>query len=96
LFSTSVKSFDFSDENIYCIAQLVGNNVSKMTPGYYSKLCGTTGFLIFLIKDALEHAGIIIDKKTNNSRIYKNLLYSQSKETDKMTKFKTLSEKMEN
>ncbi len=72
--------FDFSDENIYNICKMLGNNATKMTPAYFSKLCGTTGFLIFLIKDMLEYSGILIERKVNNLRIYKNLQFEEYKE----------------
>jgi len=71
-----VKNIDFSIENIYKVSKLVGNNTSKMTPNYFSKMCGTTGLFIFLIKDALEYSGILIDKKTPVSRLYKNCMYN--------------------
>lgn len=80
-----VKSINFSDENIHKITKLVGNNSSKISPNYFSKMCGTTGLFIFLIKDALEYSGIILDKKTPPSRILKNYLYN----------FQTLQSKME-
>jgi hypothetical protein len=82
--------FDFSDENIYHTSKLLGSNVNKMTPAYFSKLCGTTGFLIFLVKDMLEYAGVLIDRKVNNLRIFKNLRYEEYKEKiyiDKISDF---------
>ena len=48
---------------------------NKIAPGYFSKICGTTGLLIFLLKDAFEYAGLIIDKRTLPSRLYKNHMY---------------------
>jgi hypothetical protein len=71
-----VKNIDFSTENIYKVSKLVGSNTSKMTPNYFSKMCGTTGLFIFLIKDALEYSGILIDKKTPVSRLNKNYMYN--------------------
>ncbi len=84
-----IKNFDFSDENIYIISKIVGNNTSKMSPSYFSKICATTGFLTFLIKDALEYAGVIIEKKTDPSRVYKNMIYQQGKEKELLEKFKS-------
>ena len=89
-----LKAFDFSDDNIYAITQMVGSNTSKISPAYYSKLCGTSGFLIFLIKDSLEYAGIIVDKKPNQSRILKNLKFQQDKEKEKLEKLKGSMEKL--
>lgn len=80
------NKFDLSDENIYAVSRLLGSEVSKMTPAYFSKLCGTTGFLIFMIKDLLEHCGILIDRKVNNLRILKNLQYEEYKDKIYMDK----------
>ena len=49
---------------------------NKIIPNYFSRICGTTGLLVFIVKDALEYCGVIInDKKTQPSRIIDNLLY---------------------
>ena len=85
-----VKSIDFSDANIYKISKLVGINSSKISPNYFSKMCGTTGLFIFLIKDALEYAGILLDKKTPPSRHMKNHLYTFQVLQAKMERFKKL------
>ena len=82
--------FSFDDDTIYRAAKLLGHNVNKMTPAYFSKLCGTTGFLIFLVKDMLEYAGVLVDRKVNNLRIYKNMQYEEYKEkiySDKLGDF---------
>ena len=48
----------------------------KINPNYFSKICGTSGLLIFLLKDALEYCGVIInEKKTQPARILDNLMY---------------------
>ena len=47
----------------------------KFNPASFSKINGTTGLVIFIIKDALEYAGILITSKTPKSRIYDNLIY---------------------
>lgn len=60
----SISSFNFSTENVYCISKILGNDTSKMTSNNFSKICYTTGMLIFCIKDALEYSGIIFDRKT--------------------------------
>jgi len=80
-----VKNIDFSNENIYKVTKIAGNNIAKITPNYFSKMCGTTGLFIFLIKDSLEYAGILFDKKTPASRHYKNYMFN----------FETLQSKME-
>ena len=61
-----------------------------MNPTYYSKLNATTGFIAFVFRDLLDHAGLLADKKINNLRIYKNLLYEEYKEkiySDKVNDF---------
>lgn len=73
-YNESVKSFIFTSENIYKIKKIVGNKVDEIKPTNFSKICGTTGLVIFLIKDALEYCGIIQnDKKNNPSILMKNL-----------------------
>ena len=48
----------------------------KILPNFYSKICSTTGLLIFIIKEALEYCGVIQnEKKTQPSRILDNLLF---------------------
>ena len=75
-YNESVKDFVFTSENIYKIRRIVGNKVDEIKPTNYSKLCGTTGLVIFLIKDALEYCGIMQnDKKNIPSLLMKNLEY---------------------
>jgi hypothetical protein len=45
-------------ENAYKITHLIGEHIAKITPAYFSKLCGTTGLFMFLIKDVLDYFGI--------------------------------------
>ena len=72
-----IKKLDFTSENIFKLNKLIGDNIHKITPTYFSKLCGTTGLLLFLLKDCLEYAGIsIVDKKTPIQRIYNNYEYN--------------------
>ena len=49
-------------KNIYEIYTLIENNLNKIIPSYFSKICGTTGLFVFFIKDVLDFLGI-----TNNS-----------------------------
>lgn len=76
---------DFSNENILLISKMLENSNKKITPSVYSKLCGTTGFVSFFIKDALEYMGLTDDKKAYPQRLYKNAMY----------KFKIFQEKSE-
>ena len=88
-----VKNIDFSNENIYKISKMIGNNVSKLNPNYFSKLCGTTGLFIFFIKDALEYSGIIVDKKTSINRLFKNYTYTNEMLQSKLDRLKNIQEK---
>jgi hypothetical protein len=80
-----VPSFDYSLENTYKMNKLVEKHINKISPAYFSKICATTGLLIFLIKDALEYCGIFQDKKINACRIYQNLNYSINYLDEKIT-----------
>ena len=65
LIANSVKSFDFSNDCLFKVLRLSINKEKKLMPSYYSKICSTTGIIIFLIKDTLEYIGLIsTDKKT--------------------------------
>jgi hypothetical protein len=76
LIAESVKQFDFTDANIHRLARKIDKNINKISPAYFSKICGTTGLIIFLIKDALEYAGILIqDKKNIPARLVRNIQY---------------------
>ena len=90
LINSLIKDIDFSDENIYKLIKLAGNDVSKITPTYFSKFCGTTGLIIFLIKDAFEYAGIVIDKKTLPKRLFKNYNYALQVINVKLEKMKKM------
>ena len=70
------KSFDFSHKSIYLMNRLLVGIKPKIIPTTFSKISGTTGLLFFLIKDALEYCGILInEKKTQQSRVLDNLMY---------------------
>ena len=70
------KCIEFSHNKIVLLNKLLVDSKKKINPSYFSKLCGTTGLLVFLIKDALEYCGVIVsEKKTQASRILDNLLY---------------------
>lgn len=58
-----LNGLDCSPQNLFEIYRLIGKNVIKITPNYYSKMCGTTGLFVFFIKDALEFIGVLEDKK---------------------------------
>ena len=77
--SNSIQNFDFSPENLYKVKRILGNKANEIKHTNYSKICGTTGLVIFLIKDALEYCGIIQnDKKNIPSILLKNLEYLET------------------
>ena len=64
-FNNSLNDFDLGFRNIYEIQKIVHGNEDKIKPVVYSNICGTTGLVIFLVKDVLEYLGIIINYKKN-------------------------------
>ena len=70
------KNISFSHKKIFLLNKLLIGIKNKILPTYFSKICGTTGLLTFLIKDALEYCGVIINtRKTQPSRVLDNLMY---------------------
>jgi hypothetical protein len=69
LFKEKLKQFDVSPENIYKIKKITFNNIEKINSKYYSKICGTTSLVAFMIKDIAEFCGVIEDDKKNNPYI---------------------------
>ncbi len=61
---------DFSIQNIYKVNKLI-MDPTVYSPNKYTKLCGTTGLFVFLLKDILEWFGIITEKKVNAHKIFK-------------------------
>ena len=71
-----IKGVTFEHKKIFLLNKILVGMKKKINPNYFSKICGTTGLLIFLIKDILEYCGVIInDKKTQPARILDNLTY---------------------
>ena len=73
LFKEIINDFDFSKENIYKIKNIIKGNEDRLKPKYFSKICPTTGLIIFLIKDILEFLGLNANKKSNTAIILANL-----------------------
>ena len=84
-----VSEFNFDDKNIFKLKIMAKDKSEKLKPGYFGKICGTTGLFIFIIKDSLEYCGAIEDKKTPGNRIKANYLYQKSlfDDLDKYIKF---------
>ena len=64
-FKEAIKNFDFSAKNIYELKKIVKDQADKIKPQTYSKICSTTGLIVFLIKDTFEFIGIINNTKKN-------------------------------
>ena len=45
--------------------KLIYGKEDQLKPASFSKICPTTGFVVFLIKDALEYCGVILSTKKN-------------------------------
>lgn len=83
------KEFCFEPENCGRLKAMIDKIKSKIIPSYYSKICGTTGLVVFILKDALEYCGVIVnDKKTQPRRIYDNLLYEKQIFIQKIKQFR--------
>ena len=65
-----LKKFNYNVETAFKTNKLIGDNLNKLSPTYYTRLCGTTGLFLFILKDILEWTGIIIDKKCNAKRAF--------------------------
>ena len=64
-FRDSVENFDFDVKNIFEAKRLVYGKEDQLKPAAFTKICATTGLVIFLIKDTLEYCGIIASLKKN-------------------------------
>lgn len=64
-FKESINNYDFSIKNIYEINKIIYGQKDKIKPTVFSSICGTTGLVIFLIKDALEYIGVLHNSKKN-------------------------------
>jgi len=73
LVTNYIKSFEFSNEILYRLSRICSSKEKKLTPNFYSKVCSTTGIIIFLIKDVIEYIGIVQDKKSmpTPNRLYR-------------------------
>ena len=90
----STKKFNFENNNVYLINKLIIKKKAKMLPSYYSKICSSTGLIMFLIKDALEYCGIIFsEKKTPHNRVVNTLLY-EKKLLEKINHLKEIVDKI--
>ena len=87
-----IEKYNCDNKIVYYIEKLMKGKKDNFSPSYYSKICGSTGLLIFLIKELLEYIGVIIsEKKTQLSRIYQNMVFFKSI-IDKLSEFNTTLE----
>ena len=89
--SESANKFVFDNKNILKVKEMSKDISEKLKPKYWSKICATTGFFAFIIKDIVEYAGIVEDKKTQASRIKANYLYIKA-QFEQLDKFINLLE----
>jgi hypothetical protein len=76
-----IEECDYSHKAILLIEKMVKGKKEDIIPSNYTKICSSTGLLIFLIRELMEYCGIIIDpKKTQISRIYNNLKFYKNLE----------------
>ena len=68
------KMIDIEGDNLYKLYKLVENDLDKVYPTYYSKICGTTGLFSFFIKDILDFVGI-----SNDEKIYSKAYWTYTK-----------------
>ena len=64
-FRDSVENFDFDVKNIFAVKSLVYGKEDQLKPASFTKICATTGLVIFLIKDTLEYCGVLVSWKKN-------------------------------
>ena len=83
------ENLDLSSENIYKILHIIQGKIDKITPSYFSKICGTTALFSFFIKDILEFLGISNDKKIQLRAYwtYKDLIELLDKRIETMKNF---------
>jgi|LauGreDrversion4_2_1035121.scaffolds.fasta_scaffold2492964_1 hypothetical protein len=94
LFS-STKLFDFTLDSIYSIFKLSYNKDKKLASSYFTKICPTTGIIIFLIREILEYSGIFINQKfppTPNKmlKLYQAIVEGNTQRIEKIKQFKKL------
>jgi hypothetical protein len=81
LFKDIVNNFDFCQENIFQLKNIVKGNEDKLKPKYYSKICPTTGLIIFLVKDILDYLGLNQSKKSSPAIMLANLEFLEKMKT---------------
>ena len=71
-----MRLFDFSSGNLFRLNKNYGNILAKLNPSYFSKICTTTSLFTFLLKDAVEYAGLVfVEKKSQLALVYNTYTY---------------------
>ena len=82
-----LKNLSFEHKKLFLINKFLIGMKKTITASYYSKICGTTGLLIFIIKDVLEYWGIMLnERKTQPSRMLDTFSYYKNA-NDKLSLF---------
>ena len=55
---------------IYKVIKVLKGNVMKISPGFFSKKCGTTGLFTFFVKDVLDSYGLLVEDRKMNNKMY--------------------------
>ena len=70
------EKYNCDCKTVYYVEKIMKGKKDNISPSYFSKICGSTGLLIFLIKELIEYCGVIVStKKTQLSRIYQNMIF---------------------
>ena len=72
---------NISGDNLYHLYKLTKKDLNKLVPQYFSKMCGTTGLFVFIVKDVLDFVGISNTAKAQDKGYwtYVNILESINK-----------------
>jgi hypothetical protein len=84
------KKIFIDGDNIYKVYKIIQNNINKILPAYYSKICGTTGIFVFFVKDILDFLGFSNDKniQKNSYWSYSEIINSIDSKINMLNKFK--------
>src|SRR5690606_26321116 len=85
--NTIIANINQDPENLLKITKIIKNNIHKLNPSYFSKICGTTGLVVFFIKDLLDFYGLSGDKKTQHKTFnsYQSIVSLLNKKIEKLT-----------
>jgi hypothetical protein len=85
--------YEFDCETLYRIYRIIGQNMQKINPNFYSKICGTTGLIVFFIKDMIDYMGFTFEKKTPINNVVSNMNGVITAIEDKRVKLEAFAEK---